>query len=146
MTAVVGDAEPAAGIEVSELDAGVGQLAPELRGALGGDQHWLDVEKLGADVEGDSDRLECVVGRRSAERLRRLVPVEPELGPNAAGGQVLVPAAFDPRVQADGDGRRPPGRARSDGDLVELLDRLDIQRADAEVDGRADLVLALADP
>ena len=54
-------------------------------------------------------------------------------------------ATFDAGVQADGDGRRSHARARGGGDLLELLDGLDIERADAQLDGCADLVLALAD-
>ena len=97
-------------------------------------------------MEGDPDRFERVVGRSTAERFRRLVAVEAELAAGGPRGQILVAAALDVRVQPDGNRCSPAEGARRGRDLVELLDRLDVERADPDLDGRVDLVLALPDP
>src|SRR5204862_1671076 len=103
--AVVGNAQAAAGVEVTERDPCLRQLAPELGGTFARDEHGLEVEEMRADVKRDADRLERVVHIRSAERLRGLVALEPELAPRPACGQVLVAAAFASRGQPDGNGR-----------------------------------------
>lgn len=97
-------------------------------------------------MEGDPDRFERVVGRSTAERFRRLIAVEAELAAGGPRGQILVAAALDVRVQPDGNRCSPAEGARRGRDLVELFDRLDVERADPDLDGRVDLVLALPDP
>jgi hypothetical protein len=125
--AAVGNAEPSTGVEVAEPDPLVREPAPELGGTRSRSENRLGVEELRADVEGDPDRLERVVGRRTAENFRRLIAVEAELAAGAPRGQVFVAAAFDVRVQPDGNGCSPAKGARRGGDLVELLDRLDVE-------------------
>jgi hypothetical protein len=143
--AVVSDTESAAGVEVAELDSDVGQFPPELSGARCGSENRLGVEQLRADVERQPDRLERLLGRDPLESLLRLGPLEPKLARGRAGREVLVAAAADVGIQPDGDPRGAAKRLRGSGDLVKLLERFDVERADPGLDGRADLVRALAD-
>jgi hypothetical protein len=56
-----------------------------------------------------------------------------------------VAAARDVWIQPDGDRRGAAQGACRCADLVKLLERFDIERTDPGLDGRADLVRALAD-
>ena len=56
-----------------------------------------------------------------------------------------MPATGDVGIQPDGDRRNAPKCPGGRGDLFELLERLDVERTDPGRQGRADLVLALAD-
>ena len=143
--AVVGDAEAAAGVEVPKPDPRLGELAPELPGSGSSSEHGPDVEQLRTDVERESHRLERRVGRRPAEGFRRLTALETELARGASGGEVLVPPTGDVGIQPDGDRRNASERPGRGGDLLELLERFDVERTDPGRHGGADLVLALAD-
>jgi hypothetical protein len=96
-------------------------------------------------VERDADRLERFVRRCSAERLRSIGSFEAELAGSPSGREVFMPAACDVGVQPDGDLSYASELASGVGDLLELVERLDVERADPGPDGRTDLVLALAD-
>jgi len=56
-----------------------------------------------------------------------------------------VAAARDVWIQPDGDRRGAAKRPRGRGDLVKLLERFEVERADPGLDRCADLVTALAD-
>ena len=96
-------------------------------------------------MERESHRFERWVGRRPAEGFRRLTALETEFARGASGGEVFVSAAGDIGIQPDGDRGAAPERPRCGGDLLELLERLDVERSDSGRHGRADFVLALAD-
>src|SRR5205823_9456885 len=68
----------------------------------------------------------------------------PNLLCTASGGEVLVAAAGDVGVQSDRDRCNAPKPTRGVGDLLELLERFDVERANTGLHRRADLVFALA--
>jgi hypothetical protein len=57
-----------------------------------------------------------------------------------------VRTAHDAGVQSYRDGRDPPQRPSGRCDVLELVEGFDVQRPDADLDRRVDLVLALPDP
>src|SRR5439155_23059372 len=72
-------------------------------------------------------------------------PLEAELARSVSGCEIFVAATGDVGIQPDGDRRDAPERPCGGGDLVELFERLHVERTDPGLHGRPDLVLALAD-
>src|SRR5262245_3032239 len=141
---LVGDADAAADVEVSELNPRLGELAPKVRGTTCGREHGLDVEQLRADVEREPDRLERGIGLGALKSFDGIRGVDPELARGDTGGEVLVAAPGNVGIQSYGHLRHPTERSGGRRDFLQLLERLDVQRADAGLDRRANLVLALA--
>lgn len=97
-------------------------------------------------MERQAYRRERVVGGRAPDGFRRVGALEPELAGRSAGCQILVCTGRDAGVQSYRDGRDPPQRPSGRCDVLELVEGFDVQRPDADLDRRVDLVLALPDP
>ena len=97
-------------------------------------------------MKREPDRLERVARGSPTDRLGGLGPREPELARRGSGRQILVAAAGDVGIQPGGDGRRAAERTGRLLELVELVQRLDVDGADPGLDGPAELVSLLADP
>src|SRR4029450_11038233 len=72
-------------------------------------------------------------------------PLEANLARGAPSGEIFVAPAGDVGIQPDRDWCGAPEHLRGASDLVELFERLDVERADPALARRADLALALAD-
>ncbi len=131
---------------MAQAQAARGERGGELQHALERRLERRHVEDLRADVAVDAGHLEVRESRREVVGGQRALVRDAELAPAQSRGDVGVRARVDVGIDAQGHRRAPSHRAGDRIEALELRLALHVEAADAGGEGRADLLLALADP
>ena len=143
--AVVRNAEPAAHVEMLQLDALAAQIARQRDHRFGRLAERIERGDLRADVDVRADRQQAAARRHLAKQRRRLVDRHAELVRLQPGGNVRMAPRVDVGIDAQRDARRRILRDRALIDAIELAWRFDVDRQQPERHRAIDLRRALAD-
>ena len=145
LAGAVGDAEPAAEVDVVDVVA-VGRELVEEAGEDGeGGVERGEVGDLRADVHVDAGDLDAGQGGRLAVDGAGARDRDAELRLGLAGGDLGVGQRVDVRVDPQADRRDPAALGRDAGDHRQLGLGFDVEAEDGLVEGKRDLGRALAD-
>ncbi len=141
----IGDAEPAAQVEVMQGDAIRGELIHQVEQPIHGIDIRRDFGDLRADVEIDADDVHMGALRRRLVQGARVGIGDAELVAFETGRDVGMRLGIDIRIDADRN-RRALAQTRGHGvDAAEFIRRLDVEAQDARLQRLLDLGLGLAD-
>jgi hypothetical protein len=142
----VADAEPAAQVQVCDLDALLVQPVGQGQHPIQGIEEGRKVGQLRADMAIDADHAQLRHGRRASIDGLRVMDVDAELVLAQAGGDVRMRASVHVGIHAQRDRRLQAQLGGHRGDAIELWFGFDVEAADADRQGTADLLGTLADP
>ena len=126
---LVGDAEPAAQIDVLERNAVVSQLQGQRRQRRGGATQRFGRRDLRADVNVHADEPEARDAAPLAIDGARVLQRDAELVAAQSGRDIRMALRVDVRVHAQRDARHAAGGPRASGDAIELAGGLRVDRA-----------------
>ena len=142
---LVGDAQPAAQVDMGDRMPRGAQLGDEAADSLERGLERIEAQQLAADVHRHAAQVDALQLRQPVEDRRGLIDRQAELVLRLAGGDLLVRAGIYVRIDAQGRrGGHPPG-ARDLGKDDAFFLQLEVELADSGIERLMQFLARLAD-
>ena len=137
---------PAAEIDAGNAKPFCAQFEYESGDPHEGAPKWFEIDKLRADVDGKTDRLNAGELARETVGGNHFTEIDAELTLFQPSRNFGVGARVDVRIDPDRDRRDPAASAGDFAQPAQLRHRFDVDLVDLGVERRLEFALGLADP